>query len=222
MLIFSFDCAIKNFGYCVVEIKPNDWRAKIKIMIDLFHTFAENLKKKAISKNTLNDFAQLTCLFNEFLDSFINVKAIGLRDIRDGQTEKLSANKTKSFLNELDEKYGKPNYVLVEKQMSLNNHAFAVENFVEYHYALGDGRLIIVSPGLKNLIYFDQKNGKYECFIGKQSNYLTNKKHTTYNCKYFFEHAGIWQKFGFDQVKKFDDISDAFMMCMAWVLLKYS
>lgn len=220
MLIFSFDCAIKNFGYCVIEITPTDWRQQLAELIKTFHTMTEMLRgASTLKRKTLAELLELSEKLKTFLDGLVTVKAIGVRDIRDEQTEKLSAAKAKIFLNELDKTFGNPDFVLVEKQMSLNNHAYAVENFVEYHYALVS-QLSIVSPGLKNLICFDQKNGRYDCFAGKQNNYQTNKKHTTYNCKYFFEKSGLWQKFEFDKFKKFDDLSDAFMMCMAWVLLK--
>lgn len=219
MLIFSFDCAIKNFGYCVVEITPTNWRQQLSELIRQLHTCVEGLRHSTIKRKILKDLLELSQKFKTFLDGLVQVKAIGVIDIRDEQTEKLSAAKAKIFLNDLDKKFGNPDFVLVEKQMSLNNHAYAVENFVEYHYALVS-KLSIVSPGLKNLICFDQKNGRYDCFVGKQNNYQTNKKHTTYNCKYFFEKLGLWQQFEFDKFKKFDDLSDAFMMCMAWVLLK--
>ncbi len=223
MIIFSFDCAIKNFGYCVMKLSTQHWRVKLYELVADVHIKTQKLNRCCAENLSITDVLKELLLSLKSMESFftelIVIKDIGVRDIRDVSTEKLSASNTKIFLTELDTKFGKPDYVLVERQMSLNNHAYAVENFVEYHYA-NQARVVTMPPSLKNMICFDQKDGKYECFIAKHNNYTANKKHSTYNCKYFFEKNGLWQYFKFDSFKKFDDLSDAFMMGMAWILLK--
>lgn len=222
MIIFSFDCAIKNFGYCVIELSDVCWRQLLEELGKKLHYEVQKIQSERNETKIIEQLAGVANVIRkikDFLDCLVIIRDIGLRDIRDEKSEKLSASKTKNFLSELDEKFGKPHHVLVERQMSLNNHAFAVENFVEYHYA-NVSPLTIMPPSLKNMICFDEKNGRYECFNGQYTNYIANKKHTMHNCKYFFEKNGIWHKFHFDKIKKFDDLSDAFMMGMAWILLK--
>jgi hypothetical protein len=130
----------------------------------------------------------------------------------------------------------KPDIVLIEHQMKFNDKARSISKYIEEFYTtieeckisyqLKDFPLkdyivplqhkchvFIVNPGIKNKYHFTEE-GKYKHFISKYSNYVANKKHTTYNFKYYLESIGEQSLIA--NIKKLDDISDAFMMAYGW------
>ena len=75
----------------------------------------------------------------------------------------------------------------------------------------------IVGTGIKNSISFSEE-GAYYNFIVRYSNKVSNKKHTSWNFKYFMEHFGnLDADFFIKLSKKYDDISDSFMMIFGWL-----
>ena len=54
MIIFSFDCAIKNLGFCCIEY-DDGWRDKISNIIDELYELYRNIPEKQVFLNKIKD-----------------------------------------------------------------------------------------------------------------------------------------------------------------------
>lgn len=117
----------------------------------------------------------------------------------------------KEYLAKLIALYGKPDIVLVEKQIKVN----AITNFItaqiEYEFA---GITLVVEPSLKNMVITTEDSQYHNFLLKKSSSYSANKAHAVFNMKTYAELFGIKL-----EKTKLDDMADAFMMVFAY--LKY-
>lgn len=106
--------------------------------------------------------------------------------------------------------------VLVEYQMGPNVKSHSVFDGIFMYYA--DYDIQKVGPSLKNKLYF-VGGGKHQDFMAKYArSYTANKAHTAYNMEQF---AAI-KKIDISRTNKkyLKDLGDAFMQCIAWVIVK--
>ena len=117
----------------------------------------------------------------------------------------------KEYLTKLIALYGKPDIVLVEKQIKVN----AITNFItaqiEYEFA---GITLVIEPSLKNMVKTTEDSQYHNFLLKKSSSYSANKAHAVFNMKTYAELFGIKL-----EKTKLDDMADAFMMVFAY--LKY-
>jgi len=219
MIVFSFDCAIKNFGICCVKVNMN-WKNEVSIINEQIENIIIDFNNKKISSN---EFITITKQklneINNILNNVFKILFVNKVDI--------SADKcigTKTLLKDL-EKIATPDVVLIENQWCINDKSKAVAHYIEMFYADIDSSYVIyaipfdtenrlpekktiiktIQPSLKNCFDMDKSYTK-ESFK-KMASYRANKKHSVVNFKYYcqlFKHK--------INIKKIDDIADAFMM----------
>jgi hypothetical protein len=250
MIIYSFDCAIKNLGICCIEIDEN-WREKIADIINELNNFYNNVSSKAVFYEQSKD---ILTKINNILDNIFIIKFLNIIDlVPEGKvatkTSKDILRRLKYTLYCLDKQLPKPDVVLIEHQMSQNDKARGISRYIESHYSpkiddadgfddsitfaipaypliaadipeveLKQKKVVHVLPAtLKNSYDIDIKSklGSYSYYIEKYTNYIANKKHSTYNFKYFMECRGLSKQLE-NIPNKLDDIADAFMMAYAW------
>jgi hypothetical protein len=185
-IIYSFDCAIKNLGFCCIEI-DNEWRNKTAKLINSLNTFYENIpeNKQELTQKMTSLIKQTDQLIsNRLIIKYINVFDL----VPEG---KASATKFQEILKRLkyviyclEKQLPPPDVVLIEYQMNINDKARGVSRYIEEHftaigcsldtdsitYALDNFPLIgaeiptnqllcsvhIVAPGLKNMYPIDK------------------------------------------------------------------
>jgi hypothetical protein len=136
MIIYSFDCAIKNLGICCIEIDDH-WQEKISRIIEELELFYENIEsideyfKQA--KVILSNIE--TLLSNKFKIRFLNIIDL----VPEG---KVASCRSKDILRRLkyclyclDNQLPKPDVVLIEHQMTQNDKARGISRYIESHYS---------------------------------------------------------------------------------------
>ncbi len=283
MLIFSFDCAAKNLGICVCRFNQN-WETEMMEHINNINVIKSNLSK-------LDDITQINIMkdifniINNFISNIFKVVWYNTADlmpnvnIKKKITTDLTVN-LKALLNYMDI-FGKPDLVLIEHQMKLNDISRILSYQIMYHYTVPEQKYEFKLPNLFDIFYNVHKNnimqnnvncngetnnvndnnnretnntnnangtndnnniqnntnnannandkrplikvlacniknsvsfteeGRYYNFIEKYSNYTANKKHTTYNFRYYLEKVDDMK---YPKKIKLDDCADAFMM----------
>lgn len=243
MLIFSFDCAIKNIGICCIEIKDT-WREETKSLIsEIYDLYDTDYDKITFLTKTVDLLTRINQLVdNQLVIKFLNViDLIPDKKVKDIKFSSLII-KLKYILACLDHMLPKPDVVLIEHQMSINDKARGISRYIEEYYtplrypddnityaveafpvenidiepATKETVVYIVNPNLKNSISIDpSKEGAYGSFIEKYANYTANKKHTEHQLVYYLKKMGLSHYLeGVDN--KLNDIADAFMMAYAW------
>lgn len=249
MIILGFDCAIKNLGICCIEINDN-WRDEVSMIITELNEFYSNMDKYSDKSSFLNKVKEIFTRINKLLNSMFQIKFLNIIDLIPGK--KVLTVKYKDILKSLkytlyclNKQLPKPDKVLIENQMNINDKARGISRYIEEFYtdisdvevsityAIGSYPVeaykpiktkpcdvVIVAPTLKNGYKTDPSElGDYSTYIAKYTNYTANKKHTTWNFKYFMNVFG--NKEELESVNnKLDDISDAFMMTYAWCKYK--
>jgi hypothetical protein len=151
----------------------------------------------------------------------------------------------KCMLAHLDNILPKPDVVLIEYQMVQNDTSRSISNQIMYHYCdhvdfkmghkSGDiGYALkgyplkpvtlektntivnLVGPSLKNEYGFCEE-GQYHNFISKYTNYIANKKHTTFNFRWFLDKNNLSSEFKKMKDTELYDMADAFMMIYGWL-----
>ena len=236
MLIFGFDCAIKNLGICCVEF---DEKFPQKIMICMQKLFSIYKNIDAITKDELkNTLKSIYEDLKKIIDNIITIVWCNVIDLTPGKNVKNNitdhSKKIKYVLSLLDANLSVPDYVLIEHQMKANDITRLMSSAISYHYSpvektdlclgvkqyplpnpvdvKGNTIVKVIGASLKNSIAFC-KEGDYSNFILKTTNYTANKKHTTFNFEYFLKIFGIH----IDNTKKMNDIADAFMMIIGFI-----
>ena len=250
MIIFGFDCAIKNIGINIVQFN--------QLYNDQLQILNNELIDFISIKKSFTDFTIGVCdildKMNELMSNvlkiiwFNNVNLIADANVADVPViERICRIKT--LLTQLDS-IAKPDLVLVEYQMGPNDDMRCISNCIIYHYAHGNCQITfkmpiltpmqltptptqltpmqliqptiaMVMPSLKNK-YNIAPNGSYSTFITKYSNYTANKKHTTFNYKYFIKttHLNIYNIISNCKDKELYDIADSFMMIYSYLKKK--
>lgn len=244
-IIYSFDCAIKNLGFCCIKLSDT-YKEEIDILIEEIQQFYDNIPKT--KKETLEKILYILSKANKIMDSIFEIQYINVFDlIPDNKVAQVKfteiLKRLKYVIFCLTKQLPKPDYVLIENQMSVNDKARGISRYIEeYFVPLGcdDNTLItyalckyplisaelpknidatkvcIVAPGLKNAFQIDHVDGSYGKFTEKYAtNYSANKAHTTHNFKHWLKITGQMNIIE-NCPNKLDDLSDAFMMAYAW------
>ena len=136
MIIYSFDCAIKNLGFCCIQV-DNEWRDKIDKLINEVDNFYDNQpeSKEEIIKqiyNILKNSDQI--LSDQFKILYINVfdlvpfnkaKSIKFGDI---------LKRLKYVVYCLEKQLPPPDVVLIEYQMNINDKSRGISRYIEEHF----------------------------------------------------------------------------------------
>lgn len=132
----SFDCARFSMGTCVIEIDPYIVLPKLVIT------------GSAMEKLTLLE-AHLEHV-SSVLDRLIRTSYVGVWNLGKVEHAWEAAIPLKRKLDKLDTKFGVPNLLLYEFQMSLNDKSRMISTMLAYHYA---GRKTVrIAPALKNTL----------------------------------------------------------------------
>lgn len=241
MIIFSFDCAIKNLGFCCLEV-DNAWREKSDELIAHIENFYES-----DTADPLNEMFDIIKQADQIVNSIIQIKYMNIFDLAsEGKVKETKysevVKRLKYILYCLDKQLPSPDVVLIEYQMNVNDKARGISRYIEEYYlpigadatityAMSDypleafdlpdvqrnTQVYTVMPALKNAYQVDPSEaGEYQTFIQKyNTNYTANKAHAVHNFKYFLQTRGLSHVIK-NTRNKLDDISDAFMMAYAW------
>ncbi len=243
MYIYSFDCAIKNLGVCCISIDL-DWEEKIKKYTkDLYALYELDCTGDQFMAKAL----ALLKLIDNTLEERIKLIWINVFDLIPGKKLEevpfgVIVKKLKYVLHFLKETLPKPDVVLIEYQMNVNDKARGVSRFIEEYFtplselesditiglesyplltsdipkAESSVEVHIVHPTLKNAYNIDPSElGDYGTYIKDYSNYTSNKKHAVCNFTYYMRSVKKEHQIK-NQPTKLDDIADSFMMAYAW------
>jgi hypothetical protein len=243
MIIYSFDCAIKNLGFCCLQVNDN-WRNDLKKHIAKVEAFYETS-----SETPLDTMQILLKEADTIVNSVLEIKYLNIFDFAaEGLTKDVKfsevVKRLKYILFCLEKQLPKPDVVLIEYQMNANDKARGIARYIEEYflpiggtdatitYAIPSYPLIaadippelekytkiyMVTPNLKNAYQTDpSEKGDYQTYIVKYNRpYDANKAHSVHNFKYFLESRGLSHTVA--QIhNKLDDIADAFMQAYSW------
>jgi hypothetical protein len=246
MLIYSFDIAIKNLGFCCIEVDEN-WRDKVAKIIEELYTLYDSTCTK---EEFLNQIADILKRTNIIVSNIMKLKFINVIDLIPGKKVKdvkfsELIVKLKYILACIDKTLPPPDIVLIEQQMSVNDKATGVCRYVEEYYTqlrypdedmtyvlagfplenitIEDPdrivSVVLVNPNLKNKYTIDNTPELEYCkFIEKYSNYVANKKHCVANFIHYMKKHDLYNLYIKGVKGKLDDIADSF--CMAYAYLK--
>jgi len=245
MIVFSFDCAIKNLGFCCIEIDLN-WESKIKELtkelLNFYKTYDSHEDPLAFIKNILTRI-------DNVLDNAFKIKYMNIIDlVPEGRAKDTKftevVKRLKYILYCLQQQLPTPDFVLIEYQMNANDKSRGISRYIEeYFLPLGntdatityamtayplnaidiplnlasDTKIYIVTPNLKNSYQVSSLESlNYQTFIEKYNrNYDANKAHAVSNFEYFISSRNLDHTIK-KIPNKLDDIADAFMMAYSW------
>jgi hypothetical protein len=203
MLIFSFDCAVRNLGVVVVKTNEN------------FHSQLTSAWAEAKKYTSVDELVVSMGKINSILDSKFNILHADSYDVGDKSTKKINTQilqNLKLLQQKLIDKWGHPDYVLIEYQMCINVTSHSIQDALHMYYTPlpGDSHVVhIVHPSLKGTVslapHLTLDN------FASINNYRSNKKHSTANYNEFCRVFGLQPN-----KKKRDDIADALLQALAW------
>jgi hypothetical protein len=137
MLIFSFDCAAKNLGVCVCYFNEN-WKAELEEHVKNINVINNMIKDNKLEdpEDVINNIYQIITNFLNNIFKLMWFNTVDLMpgiNIKNKLTLDISIN-LKSFLSFLDSKFGKPDLVLIEHQMKVNDISRIISYQIMYHY----------------------------------------------------------------------------------------
>ena len=191
--VISFDAGLKNMGVCVIDYILIHDNQTVKNVNDVktCKWLADNIIKIIyLDKWDISKFAKKRNDFVGFAKG-LKEKLIGIQELEPFDT------------------------VLYEHQMNANHRTNVITDFIIYHF-VGKCENIVRVPGAsKSTVYFSPSL-KYQNFASRySSNYTANKKHTELNMKYWYNMHDL------NLPKcKLDDMADAFMLGVAYILFK--
>lgn len=142
MLIAGFDCALLDFGICYVKYNE-DWRKQMREATEKLGALLDSADKyagKGGKDKFVKDLTKHLDDINDFTDNIISIVYCNVVDLSVGyKTPKdiplwVKSNRLKQVLNSLDDQF-KPDIVLVEYQMKVNDLSRTVSSQIVYHYA---------------------------------------------------------------------------------------
>ncbi len=249
MIIFSFDCAIKNLGFCCLEINT-DWKDQNEELIEEIYKFYDRIEEFD-NKALLDEMRTLADKADALVESILSIKYLQIFDlVSDHKVKEVSyseiVKRLKYILYCLGKQLPEPDVVLIEHQMHINDKARGISRYIEDYYTpvqkikapmtyaieayplLEDDltgvepncKVYCVGPSLKNSYQTDpSKAGSYQRFIEK---YNSNYAANKAHAVYNFKYFLKTRDLD-DVIKginnKLDDISDAFMQAYAWCRL---
>ena len=242
MIIYSFDCAIKNLGFCCLSVNDG-WRTDVKNIVNTINAFYNS-----DTHDPITEMQNLLIKSDEIVNSVFEIKYMNIFDFAAEGSKNVKftevVKRLKYILFCLESQLPKPDVVLIEYQMNANDKARGISRYIEEYflpiggtdatitaafaaYPLNDAdipislhkdtKIIMVNPSIKNAYKIDpSEKGDYQTYIVKYNRaYDANKAHTTYNFKYFLETRGLSHVIE-NVPNKLDDIADAFMQAYGW------
>ncbi len=139
MIIFSFDCAIKNLGFCCIEVNTN-WRddtAELIEKINNFYNFDTNTD--AETGDTFETMHNLIKESDKLVDSVFNIKYMNIFDLAaEGKARETRfaevVKRLKYIMFCLEQQLPKPDIVLIEYQMNANDKSRGISRYIEEYY----------------------------------------------------------------------------------------
>jgi hypothetical protein len=195
MHILSFDCANRSLAVCFMSVALDTIKSCDKNIVTNSPVKIHILRVFDLTKGEKMDTVRRTSLLKECLNNVDDL--IVASDI-------------------------KPDRVLVEYQMSVNDKSRCVSNGILYHYSGVPGATVsLVGPTLKNKISFSTDESlDHGTFMAKYaSKYTSNKNHSKENFLYWLNTRGLIDLIQKNNIakKNIDDIADAFMQIWGWL-----
>lgn len=244
--IYSFDCAIKNLGICVVSVNTK-WEEEIKSYTQqLYDLYDSDTNKDEFLKRAF----ELASNINYTLESRFKLEWANVIDLIPEKKVlevkfPIILRKLKYVLHMLNKTLPPANYVLIENQMNINDKARGVSRYIEEYYtplqelesditvgldcyplktykldikelSTNTAELFIVQPSLKNSYQIDPTE------VGSYATYIEKYTNYTANKKHTTANFVYYMKSmgKSDEIasikNKLNDIADAFMMAYAW------
>lgn len=153
-----------------------------------------------------------------------DIKLLKVVDLTKGvkYTIPKKAKLLKQCLTDINKEIGiVPDIVLVEFQMKVNDKSRCVCYQIIYHYSDICKRIHIVSPSLKNRVFFND-DLRWTIFGEKyKTNYTANKNHSKSNFLHYLKINDQTTSVENIAKKNLDDIADAFMQILGFLKFKY-
>ena len=136
MIIYSFDCAIKNLGFCCIEIDDN-WRHKTSKLLDKITNFYTNIPD---NKDLLiNNILEILKTADNIISNILTIKYINVFDLIPNTTTKKQKfseilKRLKYTIYCLENQLPSPDIVLIEYQMNINDKARGISRYIEEHF----------------------------------------------------------------------------------------
>ena len=215
----SFDCAKKTFAFIIIRLDFNFIFYNNKQLRDII-----NFIKSDIKKNGINDkHIDLATKMDERTKQSIKIIAAECVDLDPSKSNKEmdTVSRVRSvvdyvnrcimgYVNDIDKNLLT---VLVEFQMSFNDKSRCVSTALLTIFSHYD--IHLVSPSLKNKIYFTE-DGRHANFVQKYKNgYSANKAHALFNYLKFEELFD--QKLSISNTLK-GHIADAFLQIFGYII----
>lgn len=249
MIIYSFDCAIRNLGFCCLKLNDN-WRAEMANLILELNTFYDNSPDS--KKEFLSQAYVILKKIDNLLSSILEIVYINVFDLIPG--EKINAKSQRKILQNLkyvmyclEQQLPLADVVLIEYQMNINDKSRGISRYIEDYYipmevdsdakisyGLKHFPLIavnlpelkhrcevnIVSPSLKNAYNIDTSlEGEYSTFVEKYSKQYDANKAHSKHHFKYYLKIHNLSHIIDDCKNKLDDLADAFMMAYTWCKL---
>lgn len=235
--ILSFDCATKTMGVCYMHHNIN-WFENLKNKIqELSNTKIANSPKNKDENVLINIKKKLKIMKNEIknvynvkLLDFLNICFIdgidnNIKNIDIITRTKMLNNKLKE-LDKFVEKNGGVDIVLLEKQMNISTNNNIILSQLIYHYNMKNLSIKIMGPSYKNTIYFTKELKLENILNERYDKYKANKKHSEKNLEYWIGRKKTiklrekTKKLNKRNIEKIDDIGDAFLQSIAYIIRK--
>ena len=138
MIIFSFDCAIKNLGFCCIEFDEK-WRDKIcKLNKELSSVYSniDNMEKLEFVEILTNIIDKISNVVDN-LFKLIFANTIDLLHDKNSKKTKFTEvlKNLKYVVACLNNQLPKPDIVLIETQMAVNDKARSISRYIEDIYS---------------------------------------------------------------------------------------
>ena len=246
MIIFSFDCAIKNLGFCCIEVNTN-WSKQTELIIQEFTQLYSNDDQDSI--NVLDKIHILVKKTDTLVNSIFQIKYMNIFDLAaEGKAKETKlteiVKRLKYILFCLGNQLPKPDIVLIEYQMNANDKSRGICRYIEEYYLpiggtdatityampeyplyasdisaelISETKIYIVPPSLKNSYQIDPSiKGAYQTFIEK-----CNRSYDANKAHAIYNFVYFLQTRNLSHTiknipNKLDDIADAFMQAYSW------
>lgn len=201
--IMSFDCARRNMGVCVMEVDH--------VMI-----------LPALALQELDDVeSQIAVLerrvqyIDRVLNEILNVRTFESWDCGADAVQAWEvAPVLRQKLNELDAKWGRPDIMIYEFQMNVNDKSRMVSTMLAYHYAFCP-TVWRAMPALKNQVSLSNALRHRNFLIKHSSAYRANKAHAEATVRFWADTFRVSLQ-RLDK-KKLDDPGDALLQILAGI-----
>lgn len=234
MKYIGIDLATKSLAISIIDYNQ-DFIKEMNDALDQYIIFKNDFitSNKTAIKNLLERFNDTIDRIISILDNRVNVIDMSVVDLIPGNkvSDISVVDRTHRLYNYMNGIFDAKLYpykpeemtFLLEYQMGPNVKSNVISSQILYHISRYRNRtgsnIVLVGPSLKNKIMIGGYDSHYSNFVNKYTTlYAANKNHTKYNLQKFLEFVG--SPFPPPGIKKanIDDIADAVIMTMAWIL----